>query len=129
MGTNIGRRKISKNDYLAGVAIANSPVWFFVAIRDIVFAGESDFSLWLIAFGTASLGGALAGYLVARRTGQNYQSSGLTVGLLAYVAYATLSFLVRFRTVYLEDVAVIFGFAIGSTIGAQYWLAPHKGSG
>jgi len=129
MKKNDATRRVSRNDYIAGVAVANAPVWAMVAVRDILFPQESTVSLWLIALGVAGLGGQLAGYLVARRTGQNYRNAGLTIGLLAYVAYAALSMVVRYRAVYYEDLAVVFGFALGSSLGAQFWTMSHGVSG
>jgi len=117
-------RPVSGRDYLWGVVVAVSPMYLVNSYRDMV-AGQ-HFVVQMIVFLLASLGGAgLAGYSIARKTGQDYKAAGLTTGLFAYLAYVVVLLLTGFGSieVFLEDAVVITGFVGGGVLGAKRW---HK---
>lgn len=121
MDKEVQPRNVSLRDYAAGVAVANAPAWMLNTYRDIIKTQLSLIFQLLIIGLTTLAGGALAGYLIARKTGQIYQKAGVTTGLLSYVTYVVLSIILGFRGMPYEDAVTITGFVVGAALGAKYW--------
>jgi hypothetical protein len=75
----------------------------------------------LLNYLIAMAGGASAGYLIARKTGQSYLKAGLPTGFFSYSLYAISMSLIGVKGGFIEDVPALFGFFIGGAVGARYW--------
>lgn len=128
MGKEVQPRSVSLRDYAAAVAVANAPVWMLNTYRDMIATQVSLLFQLLILGLTTLAGGALAGFLIARKTGQTYQKAGVTTGALSYITYAALSFILGFGKLQIqfEDYVVIPGFVVGAAIGAKYWASRQR---
>jgi hypothetical protein len=118
-------RNVTWQEYAAGVAVSNAPAWLLNSYRDIL-GGQLPHILFLLVLGASEiLGGAVAGYLVARRTGQVYQKAGITTGLLSFILYFVLSRLIGFEMMPLELTVTLTAFVAGSAVGALYYAKKH----
>ena len=109
--------------YFTGIIVANSPVWVFNTYRDIIINNFSITHLLLILCLSTLMGGALAGFLIARRTRQGYHIAvGVTTGGFSYLFYTALSVALKIVAVPYEDLVIIIGFVVGGSIGAMFWV-------
>ncbi|MBM3292483.1 hypothetical protein FJY84_07365 [Candidatus Bathyarchaeota archaeon] len=119
--TNLAN-KIKPSQYLAGIILANAPVFIFNSFRDTIFANV-DFitymgAIILLIFSSSFL----SGYLLARKTSEIYQRSGLTLGLLSYLTYLIFSWLFGIGILPFESAASLTFFVIGAILGAKFSL-------
>jgi len=126
MGKEVQPRSVSLRDYASGVAVANAPAWMHNTYRDII-ATQLSLVFQLLILGLITLaGGALAGYLIARKTGQFYKKTGMSIGLLSYITYVALSFIQGFKAIQYEDAVTVTGFVVGAALGAKYWASRRR---
>ena len=111
--------KIVLKDYAAGAFLAVAPLWILLAILPTGWSEESLVTHALITYFISMAGGLLTGYLIARKTGQNYLRAGLPTGLFAYSLYAVSMIFFGVRGGLFEDVPPLFGFLIGGAVGAR----------
>lgn len=106
-------------EYVVGAALANGPESMLNAFRDII---QTRFSLvlqLLILFITTMAGGAWAGYLMARRTGNI--RAGLIVGFLSFLIYLVLLPIISLLGwIPLEVPTAFIGFLVGGALGSRY---------
>ena len=108
-------------DYAAGVALANGPVFILNTYRDIVLIQLSlVYHLIILSF-LILMGSALSGYLIARKTKDNYQNAGITTGLLSYITYVVISWIIGNPMMSFEPSISITGFVVGAAAGAKYY--------
>jgi hypothetical protein len=122
MGEETQPKQISLKDYGWGIVVSNAPVYILNSYRDIVAAQHPIVQMLL--FILASLGGSfLAGYSIAKKTGQDWKRAGMTTGLFSYAAYVCLLIIAGFGSIpiFLEDADVLTGFVGGGALGAKYW--------
>jgi peptidoglycan/LPS O-acetylase OafA/YrhL len=107
----------TKTNYLAGALVANAIVWIVSALIP-----KEPTDMW-ISFITAyfilsMIGGALGGYLVARRT-QRFTPIrlGVVLGALSYAILAAVNLILGVEA--WIDSAAIIGFTAGFAIGAR----------
>jgi hypothetical protein len=121
----IQANKVSWRNYAAGVGLANAPVFMLNTYRDILLAQLSLFHYLVILGLLILMGSALSGYLIARKTNETYQNAGITTGLLSYIAYVALSWIIRIPLINLEPSISITGFVVGAAVGAKFYVAHH----
>ena len=114
-------KRIALKDYAAGALLANAPVWILSALLPSEWSQQSVVLAALFNYLTAMAGGASAGYLIARKTGQSYLKAGLQTGFFSYSLYAVSMSLIGVKGGFIEDVPALFGFFIGGAVGARYW--------
>lgn len=122
MGEETQPKEIGLKDYGWGVIVANASVYILNSYRDIV--ADQHPLVQMLLFGLSALGGCLlAGYSIARKTGQTYQKAGLTTGLLSYIAYSLLTWLIGFDIIpiFFEHAVVPTGFVVGGALGVKIW--------
>ena len=107
----------TKANYLAGALVANSIVWVMSAL---IPKGPIDMWISLITayFVVSVMGGALGGYLVARRSQMlSPLRLGVVLGALSYAILAVVNLILGIET--WIDSAAIIGFTAGFAIGAR----------
>ena len=107
----------TKANYLAGALVANSIVWVMSAL---IPKGPTDMWISLITayFIVSVVGGALGGYLVARRSQRlSPLRLGVVLGALSYAILAVVNFILGIET--WIDSAAIIGFTVGFAVGAR----------
>lgn len=114
-------RRISVKEYAAGALLANAPIWILSALLPPEWSKQSVVLAALFNYLMAMAGGASAGYLIARKTGQSYLRAGLPTGFFSYSLYAVSMSLIGVKGGFIEDVPALFGFFIGGAVGARYW--------
>lgn len=114
-------KRIALKEYAAGAFLANAPIWILSAVLPPKWSGESIIKVALTTYIITMAGGAWAGYLIARKTGQSYIKAGLPTGLFSYSLYALFMTLTGVKGGFIEDVPPIFGFFIGGAVGARFW--------
>lgn len=112
---------IAWKEYAAGALLANAPIWILSALLPSEWSQQSVALVALFNYLTTMVGGASAGYLIARKTGQDYLKAGLPTGFFSYSLYAISMSLIGVRGGFIEDVPALFGFFIGGAVGARYW--------
>jgi len=107
----------TKANYLAGALVANSIVWIVSAL--IPIAPMDMLISFIMAYLVVSvIGGALGGYLVARRSQRvSTIRLGVVLGALSYVILAIVNLILGIEA--WIDSAAIIGFTIGFAVGAR----------
>ena len=118
--------RVSLNSYISGIMVANAPALMVNTYRNTIINKLSLTYQLLILGITTLIGGILAGYLTARKTGHSYQKAGITTGGLSYLLYIALSIVLKYLAIQYEDIVITIGFVIGGTIGAIYWTSNHR---
>ncbi len=113
--------QIAIKDYAAGALLANAPMWIISSVLPSEWSRQSVVLVGLLNYLIAMAGGASAGYLIARKTGQSYLKAGLPTGFFSYSLYAVSMSLIGVKGGFIEDVPALFGFFIGGAVGARYW--------
>ena len=107
----------TKVNYLAGALVANSIVWIISALvpKELTDMWISFITAYFIV---SVMGGALGGYLVARRT-QRFSPIrlGVVLGALSYAILAVINLILGIET--WIDSAALIGFTTGFAIGAR----------
>jgi hypothetical protein len=95
---------------------AAAPAWILSAL---VLATSEDITFGLITlyFLIATTGGALSGYLVARRSFQAPLRMAVFFGLGSYGLLAVVDWLLSIASVY--DMSTVIGFPVGFAIGSR----------
>jgi len=114
-------KKIALREYFSGALLANVLIFLLSAFGPITFFGESIIQVALATYVLTMVGGAWAGFLVARKTGQNYVKVGFPIGLISYCFYGIFITLMGVKGGFIEDFAPLFGFLVGGAMGARYW--------
>ena len=114
-------RQITLKEYAAGALLANAPIWILSAILPAEWSQQFVIRAGLINYIITMAGGASAGYLIARKTGQNYIRAGLPTGFFSYSLYAIFMSITGVKGGFIEDVPALFGFFIGAAVGARFW--------
>lgn len=114
-------RQIAIKEYAAGALLANAPIWILSAILPPDWSQQFVIRAGLMNYIITMAGGASAGYLIARKTGQNYIRAGLPTGFFSYSLYAIFMSIIGVKGGFIEDVPALFGFFIGAAVGAKFW--------
>lgn len=113
-------REVKLTEYAAGVGIANGPAWLYNSYRDVLLA-QFPFLIYLLILGIIlMISSVIAGYLIARKTGEIYQRAGITTGLLSFICYFLIIILSGFGVMPLELPIALTCFVVGSGFGAKY---------
>ena len=118
--------KINRQQYLAGVMIANGPVYIYNLYRDIIITNTSLLTFLMTIILIIFISSALSGYLIARKTGEIYQKAGITMGLLSYITYLIVSWLFGIGMLPFESAASLTFFVVGAAVGAKYYLYKNQ---
>jgi len=108
-------------DYVAGAILANAPMWILTYALLKFELRKSPFTSAIILNLSTMACGALAGSLVARKTGLDARRVGIVVGVLSYIFFALFLTLIGFRGEMIEETSSLTGFFIGSAIGSKLW--------
>jgi len=117
-------KNLLKN-YIAGAMLSNSPIWIFIALIPHRWFNEVTFFILLILYLISMSGGALSGYLIARKTKERYSKTGIILGIFAYCLYA-ISMTILGITGGVLELPPFIGFVIGGAIGARYYEVKGK---
>jgi len=118
--------KIKRQQYLAGIMISNGPVFIYNLYRDIIITNISLLTYLMTIILIIFFSSALSGYLFARKTGEIYQKSGITMGLLSYITYLIVSWLFGIGILPSESAASLTFFVVGAALGAKDYLDKNQ---
>ena len=125
MNTKNEVNKIKFSYYVAGIILSNVPSFILNSYRQEVLNQIFFPYIFLLSI-IILLGSFVAGYLISRKTGEVYQKAGITTGLLSYIVYVLLVFLLRIEMLEFESLLSLFCFVMGAALGARCYLKIKK---
>jgi len=112
--------KISLKHYISGAFVANAFLWVLYSFLPQKYFEKHAIVQALVYYLFAMVGGAFAGYLISRKTGQGYKKSGIPTGLFSYALYAIVMGIFGIEGSPLTDTPSFVGFILGSVFGARF---------
>lgn len=111
MGTNM--------NYIAGALIANAVVWIGAALIPLPADASELFLTYITAYFIISMvGGAIGGYMVARKTLEiSPLRLGLVLGAMSYAILAVANWFMGVRA--WVDSSALIGFSAGFAVGIR----------
>ena len=123
---DMNQRKVKIQDYIAGVIVANVPVWIINNYRDSIVAQLPSASIIAILGLTMLVSSSISGYFIARKTGDIYQNAGLTTGLLSFIGYFILTLILGIEMLQYEAMVAMTAFVVGAAASAKYYTDKKK---
>jgi len=108
-------------DFVSGALVGSAPMWLLSYVIMGMGARETGMVSAAILFAGTLVFGGVAGYLVAKSTGLEYQVAGPPTGILSYIFASLILTLVGFRGTLSEEISALGGYLIGSGVGAKLW--------
>ncbi|MFH0848885.1 MAG: hypothetical protein V1857_05235 [archaeon] len=102
----MNKRAPSFDEYLAAGFLANSPLLFFTYAIKTIWPDSVPWSLEVLSSLVVVLGGAMASYLIARKTGTN----SFQIGLKTAVSASLVNFV--FSSIVVGEVSPLYGLWI-----------------
>jgi hypothetical protein len=113
------KRKPTFDEYLAGGALGNSPLLLFTYIAKLLWPDEApSIGLEIPAMLAVLLGGVSAGYLVMRRTDQDYLQTGFKVGVSTFIVNLALSSIIFQSASIAYSLWILLLFSCSSVMGS-----------